>query len=128
LTAFTNYNADITQAELKLTDLFAVVVQETEEKLNEVRAMARSCKLRFGSKPSAVYHWRKHRNINIYNELSAFDYFREANEVVAEGCFVKNSVFVFKKNVDRERYKFVMVTVYRPFCLITFHIKEHINS
>jgi hypothetical protein len=31
LTAFTNYNADITQAELQLTDLFAVVVQSHDK-------------------------------------------------------------------------------------------------
>jgi hypothetical protein len=124
LTAFNNYKKDVTQAELHLTNLFAALVQEAEE-FDEVRAMARNYKLTFGSKPSAVYHWRKHRNINIFNPLSAFDYFREANEVVAEGYLEKNSVFVFKKTVDKKRYRFVMVRNYRPFCLITFHVKEY---
>jgi hypothetical protein len=80
--------------------LYRPIVQEAEEEFNEVRAMARNHKLTFCSKQSAVYHWRKHRDINNFNPLSAFDYFREANEVVAEGYLEENSFLCFHKQLS----------------------------
>jgi len=91
---------------------------------DEIQRMAESNKLRFGSTPSGVCHWRKHRFMYDMLELNAISYLIDANETVNRGYLMEYPAFEFRYDIDISSFRFAKVHQNRPNELITYHIRE----
>lgn len=114
--------AHVDEAVSALSNLYSEPLRKGRNALDEIRAMAKNYKMIFSSTPSAVYHWRKYTtsvHIGDMDQFNAQEYFRQANETVAEGTHEKD-----KESKWQEAFfhndKIVKVSKRRPFRLVAF--------
>jgi hypothetical protein len=107
---------------------------EERYRVQTIRQLARDKRIKFRTKPLAVYHWRKHTIQDLYeNHLTRIRitprrYLRDANDAVVVGEFNKNLTdstcefkFISLRDLDYLKHKKVVaVTANGPIALVSY--------